>query len=222
MQPTGRWSKRLRAIARNIDVPQMRLRASKVKSFLRGLALEDKAEQHLDGKTREAAGKRPGEISRGGEPLLDLSLVHEHRAFGVSYLIDDESQFEEATRALQRLDLRLLHGTAPMRVIGMTVHVPPDCPIQGRSPSVMAIGLSASDVRRQSGSILIDRRPARALSHRLSSRLASLSDSSIAVPTRSRSSVNRNGLPMKSCRPSPSSSLITLSADINNVGTPAR
>src|SRR5690349_20322583 len=122
------------------DAPQMRLRRTKVKRFF--------TRSVRDGRNPDG---KPGDISSVGEPLLDLPLVHEHYAFGVSDLIDDEAQLEEATRALQRLDLRLLHGTAPLRVIGVTVHVPPDCPIQTRSPSIVTsvlTGYGAATGRR--------------------------------------------------------------------------
>jgi hypothetical protein len=72
------------------------------------------------------------------ETLRDLRLVHEHRAFGVSDLIDDKSELEEAMCTFQRLRLRLLGGPAPLILAGTTMHVPPNCPIQTRPPVLAA------------------------------------------------------------------------------------
>ena len=88
------------------------------------------------------------EVSRcAAEMLRDLRLVHEHRAFGVSDLIDNEAELEEATRAVQRFSLCILDSPAPLRLTGMTMHIPPNCPFHDRVSLCVQFGAATSGAR---------------------------------------------------------------------------
>lgn len=94
-----------------------------------------------------------GEISRGAtggrghdtsghraETLCDPAFVHEYRTFGISDLIDDKSEFELRKRCARSIASASVFSAARFHRFspGPAMHVPPDCPIQIRSPLWLA------------------------------------------------------------------------------------